>query len=65
MTDFLFQTGLINNLALIIISVGYLVVGLGFGFVTGYDKGDRKGFSEGVGAGKAFERSWNAHPSNR
>ena len=73
MTDFLFETGLINNLALIIIVVGYLAVGLAFGFVAGYDKGNKKGFTEGnkkgftegVDAGKAFARSWDSHPSNR
>lgn len=56
MTDFLSDGGYITNLAAIILSFGWLFVGLAFGYVTGYDKAERQAHER--------VRAMLAHPSN-
>jgi hypothetical protein len=60
MTDFLFDGGYISNLALIIIVIGYSVVGLSFGYVWGAERAKRKEIDT-----EAYWRSYYSHPSNR
>jgi hypothetical protein len=64
MTDFLFATGLINNLALLIIVVGYSVVGIGFGWAWGHERAERKSYAREDEA-REYWRSYYSHPANR
>lgn len=60
MTDFLFDIGYVTNLAVIIIVVGYTIVGLGFGYVWGESRAERRANND-----REYWRSYYSHPSNR
>ena len=64
MIDILFDGGYVSNLALIIVVIGYSVVGLVFGFVWGHERAERKSYARQDNA-QAYWRSYYAHPSNR
>jgi hypothetical protein len=42
MMDILMDGGWVSNLGVLIIAVGYLAVGLVFGYTYGYDRGARR-----------------------
>lgn len=64
MTDILFDGGYVTNLAVLIIVVGYLAVGLAFGYVWGFDRAERRASARASEA-HDYWRSYYAHPSNR
>jgi hypothetical protein len=64
MTDILFDGGYVTNLAVLIIVVGYLAVGLAFGYVWGSDRAERRADAR-ASETREYWRSYYAHPSNR
>jgi hypothetical protein len=46
MMNILMDGGWVSNLGVLIITVGYLVVGLIFGYTYGYDRGARKEYQK-------------------
>ena len=64
MADILFDGGYVSNLALIIVVVGYTIVGLSFGYVWGSDRAERRSYARENEA-REYWRSYYSHPSNR
>jgi hypothetical protein len=64
MADILFDGGYVTNLAVLIITVGYLAVGLIFGYVWGSDRAERRAFAREFES-REYWRSYYSHPSNR
>jgi hypothetical protein len=64
MADILFDGGYVTNLAVLIIVVGYTIVGLSFGYVWGSDRAERRA-SEREYETREYWRSYYSHPSNR
>lgn len=64
MTEFLYDGGWISNAGLLIIVIGYTIIGIGFGFAwgeLGYEKRERRRIAKN----EAWHRSYSAHPSNQ
>lgn len=64
MTDFLFDYGYITNLAAIILTLGWLFVGLIFGYVAGSERAERRAFERALRS-REYWQSYYSHPSNR
>ena len=64
MTDFLFDGGWITNAGLLFVTIGYTIVGLGFGYVWGESRAERRSYKREDEA-REYWRSYYSHPSNR
>ena len=62
--DSLFEVGYITNIALIIISFGYSIVGLVVGYLIGADRTEKHA-SKREARLSEFYRSYYNHPSNQ
>lgn len=62
--DFLYDGGWISNAGLLIIVIGYTIVGIGFGYGWGEQRAERRA-ARRADADRAYWRSYYSHPSSR
>ena len=64
MREFLMTVYGMNNLALLVLVVGYALCGLIFGFIWGNQRAERL-YCESIHEEREYWRSYYSHPSNR
>jgi hypothetical protein len=64
MADILFDYGYVTNLVVIILVVGWLAVGLVFGYIWGSERAEKRSYAREDRA-REYWRSYYSHPSNR